>query len=1051
MTERPDIPSVLAGLKDFQRWTVATAYERLWGDHDPVTRFLVADEVGLGKTLVAKGVVARTIDHLWDSDERIDIVYICSNRQIAEQNLRRLHEGSLPEIPHADRLTMLPTVLYEMGRRKINIISFTPGTSFHLGNSGGKVGERALLLTLLELVWGRDATKSPKWRRFFRGGAASETLDREMGRIDRRALSADMVRSFGRAVETAATDTGSMLADELTDAVDDFAYLRKGKKVSPTVSRRRYRIIGRLRKVLAEACIGYLEPDLVILDEFQRFGALLHGDDDAALLAQSLLGPSEAEAADEQRRTRVLLLSATPFKMYTLPDEPEGDDHYRDFTNTVTFLAGRERADTVRDALSELRTALVKRDYERARSAKSRAEAELRRVMARTERLAISASRDGMLTAVDDLSVTLTSGDVRDYADQSAVARALNAGDVLEYWRSTPYVFELMEKYQIKQRIDRDLDAGAPQLGGILRSRLRPEDFGDYREVDLANPKLRWLAGNVLDSGVWRLAWIPPSLPYYTPGGVYAEPGLQSFTKRLVFSAWSVAPKGIATMLSYEVERRLVAGATSSARRGYFADRRTGLLAFSRAEDRLSGMPVLALMYPSTALARAADPLEVASSLGRTLPLSRDELVGEVRRRVERLLDRLPRGRAGGRPAQAWYWAAPFLLDGLDGDDLSIDKLTFGHTWDAVDLEHGESVFDDHLREVQNLDPSTLGPRPDDLADVLVELAIGGPGVCALRALARVVGDDDPTARDLRATASDWAWALRSLFNSPELMAMLQARGDGTYWREVARHGVDGNLQSVLDEYAQVLMESRSLDRQTRERQLEMLSTSFTEGSGLRASTQAIDFFAGTSTIRTERRRLRTHFAVRYGRSAAQDDVTVHRESQVRDAFNSPFWPFVLASTSVGQEGLDFHHYSHAVVHWNLPSNPVDLEQREGRVHRFRGHAVRKNIARQLGGDPRVVAGANPWDTLFGLAADERGERSQIFPDWVYPVDGGASIERYVPVLPMSRERQQYRRLLRTLGAYRLTMGQPRQQDLIAYVGSEADLALDLAPERQLY
>ena len=25
---------------------------------------------------------------------------------------------------------------------------------------------------------------------------------------------------------------------------------------------------------------------------------------------------------------RLLLLSATPFKMYTLPDEPEGDDHY---------------------------------------------------------------------------------------------------------------------------------------------------------------------------------------------------------------------------------------------------------------------------------------------------------------------------------------------------------------------------------------------------------------------------------------------------------------------------------------------------------------------------------------------------------------------------------------------------------------------------------------------------------------------------------------------------------------------------------------------------
>ena len=44
-------------------------------------------------------------------------------------------------------------------------------------------------------------------------------------------------------------------------------------------------------------------------------------------------------------------------------------------------------------------------------------------------------------------------------------------------------------------------------------------------------------------------------------------------------------------------------------------------------------------------------------------------------------------------------------------------------------------------------------------------------------------------------------------------------------------------------------------------------------------------------------------------------------------------------STSIGQEGLDFHTYCHAVVHWNLPSNPVDMEQREGRVHRYKGHA----------------------------------------------------------------------------------------------------------------
>ena len=47
----------------------------------------------------------------------------------------------------------------------------------------------------------------------------------------------------------------------------------------------------------------------------------------------------------------------------------------------------------------------------------------------------------------------------------------------------------------------------------------------------------------------------------------------------------------------------------------------------------------------------------------------------------------------------------------------------------------------------------------------------------------------------------------------------------------------------------------------------------------------------------------------------------------------------------VTSAGLDFHPYCHAVVHWNLPTNPIDLEQREGRVNRFAGHAIRRNVA----------------------------------------------------------------------------------------------------------
>ncbi len=49
--------------------------------------------------------------------------------------------------------------------------------------------------------------------------------------------------------------------------------------------------------------------------------------------------------------------------------------------------------------------------------------------------------------------------------------------------------------------------------------------------------------------------------------------------------------------------------------------------------------------------------------------------------------------------------------------------------------------------------------------------------------------------------------------------------------------------------------------------------------------------------------------------------------------------------------------------------------------------------------------------------------------------------------LSLSREAARHARLLRTVGAYRLVMGQPRQEDLLRYVGEDA-AALGLATHR---
>lgn len=1041
---KPDPEQVLASLKDFQRNTVEYAFERLWGKHDPVKRFLVADEVGLGKTMVAKGLVAKTVEHLWDTDKRIDIVYICSNSQIARQNLSRLKVVDGNTVRHADRLTLLPNVIRNLRDNKVNFVSFTPGTSFKVGTSGGAAPERVLLYWMLAHCWGRDALAATRWKRFFEGAVERSRFEWQLKVFDRSSLDDELCLSFGDAIKTATGPGGGSLRDELEACVDEFNYLRD--KPTYQLSSRRNRLIGRLRQLVSRAAVHHLEPDLVILDEFQRFKDLLDADDEGAELAHAIFDHPDA---------KVLLLSATPYKMYTLPDEPEGDDHYRDFIRTVRFLADDERAHIVERELRTMRESLFSGgDHTQAIEAKARVEYELRRVMCRTERLSSTANRDGMLEAREMAGARLAAEDLRSWQTFDDVARHVDRHDVFEYWRSTPYPLNLMDRnsYQVRTKFQEAAERGDTALAAMLqhgRGLMDWEDIRRYRQIDPGNAKLRGLIGDVLDRGAWQLAWLPPSLPYYELAGAYAQPELATFTKRLIFSAWSVVPKAIAVMVSYEAERRAMEAANLHDR-GY--DRPlTPPLQFRMSAGRHASMPTLALLYPGLVLARLGDPLDVARTLGDELPLSRDRLFEEVRSKVGEALAELPAGSDGSGPVdQSWYWAAPFLLDRYLAATEYDALLPRMRRWGGDD--DTESSLASHLHHAETFQESNLGPRPADLDIVLTRMAIAGPGACALRALSRVTGGADSLQDiEIRDAAYRIAQGLRSLFNKPEIIALMRSGDDEPYWRAVLDHAMNGCLQAVLDEFAHVLIESEGLQDAGNDRRAETLSAVMVEALSIRTAANAVEQVTVTgSEISLEEHRINSHLAARYGRVQSNEQAA-QRESTIRTGFNSPFRPFVLASTSVGQEGLDFHTYSHAIVHWNLPSNPVDLEQREGRVHRYKGHAVRKNVADVHGAAALGSQGADPWTSMFDAAVDSRAaDDSDIKPFWIFTRPGGAVIERYVPALPLSREAQQYRRLLRTVGAYRAVIGQPRQDDLIRYVGEDVEwLRIELTPQAE--
>ena len=130
--------SVLSGLKDFQRQTAEYAFERLFNAPDSTRRFLVADEVGLGKTLVAAGVIGLTVEHLQAlGTPRVDIIYICSNQAIARQNVSRLkHLLGIEAEPLASRITLLPYRLKAL-ENPVNLIALSPGNIFRIGLSRG--------------------------------------------------------------------------------------------------------------------------------------------------------------------------------------------------------------------------------------------------------------------------------------------------------------------------------------------------------------------------------------------------------------------------------------------------------------------------------------------------------------------------------------------------------------------------------------------------------------------------------------------------------------------------------------------------------------------------------------------------------------------------------------------------------------------------------------------------------------------------------------------------------------------------------------------------
>ncbi len=144
--------------KDFQQATAERIIEIF---NSGQKRVLLSDEVGLGKTIMARTVVemAKALPGIKD-DGIYRVVYVCSNQNIIQQNTRNLGIPKEDIMQMQDsRLSMQHLILQERKMQQEakqgtdlpqQLIPLTPSTSFSITSGAGNGAERALIFAILK-------------------------------------------------------------------------------------------------------------------------------------------------------------------------------------------------------------------------------------------------------------------------------------------------------------------------------------------------------------------------------------------------------------------------------------------------------------------------------------------------------------------------------------------------------------------------------------------------------------------------------------------------------------------------------------------------------------------------------------------------------------------------------------------------------------------------------------------------------------------------------------------------------------------------------------
>jgi len=989
-------------LKPFQEYTVR-AVMNAFDRRRRTRRFLVADEVGLGKTVVAQHVILRMMA---DLQRPLVVFYMCSNLAIARQNRRKLLEIVPPDERDSadcpvDRLSLL-TAYDTPAHRKFHLYSLTPDTSIPIRKRhrrDGRQEERALVHALIERVW---PGLFDEWgKKVFQQNATvhwKASIAQQEGKATSVALREAFARSVRQEFQLAERQH---LLPELRSRFERGELDELG-------------LIAHLRNALAASAIEKVSPDLVIFDEFQRFRDLLDPHQDQA--AQRVIGQLRGDGAANP--PALLLLSATPYRLFTRRWEEEaGTSHRSEFFDLVHFLYGGDNA--AQQKRTQCESAFVQLETELRKGLPTSAEAKRARlqveellcpIVARTERASHEDGWDHFHT--NCLAAPIIGEDLSVFKHLSRSLDDAHRPSAVPYWTSIPLPMQTMGNHYLAWKAAASASCdGTPLLSEAMRDRY--ETIATW-----PHPRLRSLQQLVSPEQL-AVPWLPPTAAWWPLRGAWKNQQ-QSPRKLLVFSRFRAVPQAIAAAISYDLEARFLA----DDKLPYSEVSRRRLLS---ATDKRH--PLLGLFHPSPFLINATDPL-----LGRNTDFH--AIRRDVRRQLKTALDKLGITiRDGGASLPVWR-----LLARIEQQSGNWDWINEAWWWVHEQVATSESEDsglaqlltdwnEESQHSLENIKPSNF--------EALVDYALGSPGVIVGRSLRRhwpgAVNDDRDKRGHLRfrqTLAASWM-GLRNYLDQRWFYRVL-CKGSEYYPDALLRVMVDGNLEAVLDEHLWIISRLRSLSE-------DELAVELREGLTIKSG---MFFLHPLEGKRDNTFSLRCHVAMPFVQSTVrylEDGEKPIRTDEMRRAFNTPFWPYVLATTSVGQEGLDFHAWCDTLVHWDLCRNPVDLEQREGRIQRFGGLSIRRAIAESVAKKAMAerTDDESPWTRIEGIANETLSDTSGLAPWWVCK---NGTVTRYVFDVPTSEQKHWLHWMKEQRLLYRLALGQPNQEDLVEILSSKVGM-----------